>query len=408
MAEGRRIVVTGMGAVSALGTSLEENWDAAKCGRGGIHIITLEAGAHGPPPQILPLALVGQPVQEQLEAVLGHRVAALDPTAIYAVKAVHEALQHAGLLGHSILEHRTSVVFGQGNGGSHTLDRAYERFYGMKSPRLHPLTVPRVMVSAPVSAITMEFHVKGPAFAVSSACSSSGHSVSQGAMMIRAGLAEVAIVGGSEAIASPGTMRAWEATQAISATTCRPFSIDRDGTVVGEGAAALVLESLEHANARGAAIYGELRGVGMSSDAFHWTQPSAEGAVTAMRQAWDGSGVAEGEAVLIASHGTGTALNDKNEAGAIHTVFDGRNPYRVIATKSAHGHLIGASTALQTVLGLKALEEGTAPPILNFLGPDPECDLDLVTGEAQATAARILVVNAFAFGGLNTSLVFAI
>jgi nodulation protein E len=178
--------------------------------------------------------------------------------------------------------------------------------------------------------------------------------------------------------------------------------------VIGEGAAAFVLESLDHANARGAKIFAELRGIGMSSDAFHWTQPSAEGAVTAMQQAHDDAGIGDGEDLLIAAHGTGTTLNDKNEAGAIRAVFGARNPYRVIATKSAHGHLIGASTALQAVIGLKALEHALAPPVQNFLGPDPECELDLVVGSAQAIAARILVVNAFAFGGLNTSLVFSI
>jgi len=226
-------------------------------------------------------------------------------------------------------------------------------------------------------------------------------------MMIAAGLADVAIVGGSEAMVAPGVMWAWASLQAFSKTNLRPFSADRDGTVMGEGAAAMVLESYEHATARGATILGELCGIGMSSDAFHWTQPSLEGAKTAIHQACSGSGVLEAEGLLISAHGTGTVLNDKNEARAINEIFGARAAsHHVVATKSAHGHLIGASTALQTVLGLMALEEKLAPPVLNYLGPDPECDLNLVLGEARAIESTHLLVNSFAFGGLNTALVF--
>jgi nodulation protein E len=223
------------------------------------------------------------------------------------------------------------------------------------------------------------------------------------------GLVDIAIVGGSEAIASPATMRAWEAVQAISETTCRPFSIGRDGTVVGEGAAALVLEAADHAAARNARVLGRFCGAGMSSDAFHWTQPSPEGAVTAMGKALRHGDVPQGAAVLVAAHGTGTVLNDRNEARAIAQVLGSRKcPYQVIATKGAHGHLIGASLALQTVIGLKALQTGIAPPVLNYLGPDPEFDLDIVTTLARPIDANFLLANAFAFGGLNASLVFSL
>jgi nodulation protein E len=262
------------------------------------------------------------------------------------------------------------------------------------------------MVSAPVSAIAKEFGIEGPVFAVSSACSSSGHAIAQAALLIASGLTDVAIVGGSDAIATPACLAAWDNLRAVSATACRPFSVGRDGMAVGEGAAALVLESADHARARGVPIIAELAGIGMSSDAGHLTQPKKEGALVSMRQACAAAGVTHAENLLISAHGTGTPLNDANEMSAIAEVFGERTPtHHVIATKSAHGHLMGASTALQAVLGLCALKHKLAPPILNFLAPEPECQLSLMTGEARPISSKALLVNSFAFGGLNTSLI---
>lgn len=396
-----------MGAVSALGHTLEENWAAVKDGRGGIAIQAFDAGQYGPPAQSFPVALVAPGVQESLEQSLGRRIGALDPFAVYALKAVFEALSAAQLLQHPILEKRAAALFGHGFGGTNIIERGYLRFYGMKSTRLHPLTLPRIMLSAPISAISMEFGIRGPAFALSSACSSSGHAIAQGALMIASGLCDVAIVGGSEAMITPGGMATWNALQAISASTCRPFSAGRDGTVLGDGAAALVLESVAHAEGRGASILSELCGIGMSSDAHHWTQPSLDGAVSAITEACERAGVMEAEELLISAHGTGTLLNDKNEAAAIRKVFGTRErSHHVIATKSAHGHLIGASTALQAALGITALRSGSAPPVLNYLGADPECDLNLVLDQPRPIGSSHLLVNSFAFGGLNTALVF--
>jgi nodulation protein E len=264
------------------------------------------------------------------------------------------------------------------------------------------------MVSAPVSAIAIEFGITGPVFATSSACASSAHAIAQGASLIAGGLADIAIVGGSEAMASPGGMRSWEGLQAMSEVACRPFSAGRDGMAIGEGGAALVIERESHAIARGAKPLGYYMGAGLSSDAFHWTQPSLEGATSAMRRAIEAGDLLDGGEVLISAHGTGTPLNDKNEAAAIRGLFgDGGHP--VIATKSAHGHLIGASAAAQAVIALRGLTEGLAPPILNYLGPDEECaGLDLVLGAARPIKARSLLVNAFAFGGLNASLAFRV
>jgi nodulation protein E len=405
---GSRIVVTGLGAICALGNSVDETWAAAREGRGAIALHPFDPGPHGPEGHVTAAALVEGDVVGALEAALGRRVgASLDPFTMFALKAAHEALAQAGLIGAPALERRAAVVFGHGFGGLHTLEASYERFYGQKAPRFHPLSIPKVMVSAAVSAAAMEFGIRGPVFAVSSACASSGHAIAQGAAMIASGQVDIALAGGSEAIATPGCLRGWEGLQAMTAATCRPFSSGRDGMAIGEGGGALVLEALDHARARGAAILGELTGVGLSSDAFHWTQPSLEGAVSAMSAACEQAGVMDAARILISAHGTGTPLNDANEAAAIHAVFGPRaKAHPVIATKSAHGHLIGAATAVQGVIALMALAERRAPPILNWLGPDPDCDLDLVLGEARAIEADALLLNAFAFGGLNTSLVF--
>lgn len=405
----RRVVVTGLGAISALGPSVEESWRRARDGHGGIAMHTLDPGEHGPPPQAFPLARVAPGFDKATAEGLGPRACAgLDPFASYLLCAAFEAVAGAALLGDAALERRTAIVVGHGMGGVETLEQSYRRFYGAKSSRMHPTTVPRLMMSAGASAVAMAFGVHGPVFATSSACASSAHAITQGAALIKAGLADIAVVGGSEAVATPGGMCAWDAIHALSPATCRPFSKDRDGMVIGEGAGVLVLEEAEHAFARGAPLRGELVGMGMSSDAFHITQPSLEGTVNAIRQACEDPAVHNAESILISAHGTGTALNDENEAAAIRAVFGARTAgHPVIATKSAHGHLIGGSAAIQAVLGLRALEARTAPPVLNHTAFDPACDVDLVLGEARRIAARHLLLNAFAFGGLNVSLAFA-
>jgi nodulation protein E len=403
-----RIVITGLGAISALGHNAAANWAAARDGAGGIEIVQLDPGPHGPPPpyQTVPLARVSQGYEAAYEARFGRKISGfLDPFALMPLCAAAEALDQAGLIDSPALDTRTAVVLGHGMGGLATLEKGYERLFGMKTPRVHPTMVPRVMVSAGVSAVAMAFGVHGPVFAASSACASSAHAMVQGAGLIAQGLADVAIVGGSEAIATPGCMRGWEGIQALSATACRPFSAGRDGMVMGEGAAILVLESRAHALARGATILGEYLGAGMSSDAFHITQPSLDGVSAAIRQAVTAGDLLAEDEVLISTHGTGTPLNDQNETAALRVVFGSsldRHP--VVATKSAHGHLIGGTAALQGVIALQALNAGLAPPILGFQAADPNCDLNLVLEAARPIRADKALLNAFAFGGLNVAI----
>jgi nodulation protein E len=405
----RRIVVTGMGAISALGSDAQAAWDGVRSGRSGIGPHVFDAGSHGPGPVTLPAAMAPEGFQNAFEVRFGRKVSSgLDRFALLALCAAYEALEQADLVDHPALRDHAAIVLGHGQGGFETLEKSYERFFGMKNQRLHPATVPKVMVSGAVSAVAMQFGIHGPVFATSSACASSAHAIVQGAGLIASGQADIAIVGGSEAIATPSSMAAWMAVQALAESTCRPFSRDRDGMVMAEGGAVLVLETLEHAQARGARILGEYLGAGMTSDAFHITQPSLEGTAAAIRKACAAAGVGDDDTLLIVAHGTGTVLNDQNEAASIHAVFgEAARRHPVIATKSAHGHLIGGSAALQTVIALNSLAEGMAPPIQNYLGDDPACDLNLIVDQARPIEAKKALLNAFAFGGLNVSMVFA-
>ena len=403
---GRGVVVTGIGAITPLATTLPATWLACHSGQSAVQKQLLDPGETGPAPFEVPLALIRQDPLPALEAALGRRLgASLDPFALYALAAAAEALADAKLDKPQL--HRAGVVFGHGIGGMHTLEASYERYYGRKSSRLHPLTVPKIMVNSPTSAVAMEFGAHGPSLAVSSACASSGPAITQAAMLIEGGFADIIITGGSDAIATPCSLAGWNGLRAMSPTTCRPFSVNRDGMSIGEGGAALVLESREHARRRGAHVHAELAGFGMTSDASHWTQPDLEGATSCIRMACERAGILGASNVLISAHGTGTPLNDRNEAMAIRAAFGDRAmTHPVIATKSSHGHLIGASSAVQAVIALCAIKARRAPPILNYLGPDPECDLDLVLGEARPITSEFLLVNSFSFGGLNSSLVF--
>lgn len=407
MTEPVAVAVTGLGAVCALGHDVPSIWQAVASGRQGIAEVEIVPGEHGPSSHRAPLAKLSSEAVAAIDGVCSRDTAAqLDPFARSALYVARAALADAGLEDET-LPRDTAVVFGHSTGGTASLEESYARFFGLKSHRVHPLTIPRCMVSSPASAVAMALDIRGPVFAVSSACSSSGHAIVQAAMMIRNGTVGAAIVGGSESTATSGMVRCWQSMQAMSKSTCRPFCGDRDGMVLGEGAAALVLEDAARAKARGAKIYGLLVGEGCTSDALHLTQPSEEGPVEAMKRACQAGGVSAGAPILVSAHGTGTPLNDRNEAAAIKTVFAHHGgDLRVIATKSAHGHLLGASTALQVVIGLLAMHHEVAPPILNHGVADPECDVPLVLGESCHFAPTHLLSNSFAFGGLNVSLLF--
>jgi len=273
------------------------------------------------------------------------------------------------------------------------------------------VAIPRSMANAAASRLSMEFGVTGPVYTISTACSSSNHAIGQAFGMVRSGAADVALAGGSEAPFSLGFLKSWEALRVVAPDTCRPFSLGRKGLILGEGAAMLVLEPLDAARARGAQVWGEIAGFGMSSDAYHLTQPSAAGAARAMRAALADAGVTPevfaSDAAYINAHGTGTTVNDATETEAIRGVFGGyADRLLVSSTKSMHGHALGAAGALEAAATLAALRGGMIPPTANFTEPDPACDLEIVPNHARSAEVEWGMSNSFAFGGLNAVLVF--
>ena len=406
MAEAPRVVVTGLGCVSGLGQGVEVAWARLARGEGGIQMVSRSFGDHpalsfrGPAAAVAPLDL------SRMEATLGVRALAnLDPLSAFAATAAYEALEHAGLLGHGSLETRTAILFGAGSGGNATFEEGFSRIYDRKLGSVHPMTIPKAMISAPAAQLSMLFGVRGLTFSLSSACASSAHAIGEGMHMIRAGRCDVALVGGGEACLTLGSWLGWEALRAMASDTCRPFSAGRKGLVLGEGAAMLVLESESHADRRGAQVLAEVAGLGAASDAHHLTAPHAEGAAAAIRAAHIDAGLSLDAPALISSHGTGTALNDKTEAQAMRAVYgEAMAGKTVIATKSAHGHLIGGGGALELIIGILALQRRMAPPVLNWLGPDPDCDVPLALTPTPLDCDAV-VSNSFAFGGLNAVLV---
>lgn len=398
-----RVVITGLGMMSALGLNVPENWASLCEGRSGIKSISsvdttnlkFKNGAE----------VSGFEPEKQFP---GSSVDMLDRFAQFAVVVAREAMQDARLSITPQSRGRAAVITGSCLGGQCTQDAGYEELYRKGNPRTHPLTIPRTMANAGASHIAMDCGIRGPVFTISTACSSANHAIGQAFHLIRNGMVDVAICGGSEAPFSFGLLKAWEAMRVISPETCRPFSKNRQGMILGEGAGMLVLESLENAQSRGARVCGEIVGFGMSSDASHITKPSAEGAALAMTSALLDARVSAEQVGYINAHGTGTPLNDPTEASAIKGVFgEHTKMVAVSSTKSMHGHALGAAGALEAVATVLALQQGIVPPTANFTERDPDCDLDVVANEARAQQSEFALSNSFAFGGLNAVLVFA-
>jgi nodulation protein E len=402
----RRVVVTGLGCISGLGQGVRETWHRALDGDGAIRSIDREVEGAPQARMTGPAAPIESVDRAAAEARFGTRaLSALDPFSTWAAIAALEAIEHAGLIDDPALMERSAIILGCGSGGNASFDAAFHRLYGRGLAKVHPQTIPMAMTSAPASQIAMLFGMRGPAFVLSSACASSAHALGEAMWMIRSGRIDLAIAGGTEACLTPGSWIGWKSLGVIATETCRPFSLGRDGLALGEGAAILVLEERERAFARGATIHAELTGYGASADAAHITTPDQGGIEVAIRAAHDDAGLDLATPVLISSHGTGTLLNDRTEAAALRAVY-GRtlDGSVVIATKSAHGHLIGGSGAIELLLGIVALNERLSPPVLGFLGPDPACDIPLGVTPSPI-AYRHVVSNSFAFGGLNAVLI---
>lgn len=395
-----RIAITGAGAICALGHTAPQVADALKAGRCAIGPIT---GVH-----LNGLRFHnGAEVRDFDPAVHfdPERLPLLDRFSQFALVAAREAVREAGLDNGAALGARAAAITGSSMGGQGSQDASFVQLYGEKRDRVHPFTIARTMANAAASHIAMEFGATGPAFNVSSACASAAHAIGVAAALLRSDAVEVAIAGGAEAPFSMGLLKAWEAMRVIDPDTCRPFSRDRHGMVLGEGAVMFVLEDEEKARARGARPLAYVAGFGMTADAHHITQPDAAGAAAAMRAALLDAQLAPEQVEYINAHGTGTQLNDPIEAAAIHAVF-GQHAERlaVSSTKSLHGHALGAAGALEAFATLVALRDGVLPPTANFTAADPDCALDVVPNVPRKRAIACALSNSFAFGGLNAVL----
>lgn len=392
-----RVAITGIGVICALGNTREEFAQSLREGRCGIAPITLadvsgfrfRSGAE----------VRGYVPEQHFDP---RQIDLIDRFAQFAAIAAREAVADARVVWTDELRERCAIVTGACVGGQTTEDQGFWDVYKMGKSRVHPMTIPRTMANAGASYISMDMGLPGPAWTVATACSSSNHAIGQAFRMVRAGDADLALAGGSEATFSFGILKAWEAMRVVSGDTCRPFSKDRTGMILGEGGAMLVLEPLEHAVARGARIYCEVVGAGMSADAHHITQPSVEGPVRAMRMALRDAGMDAQSVDYINAHGTGTEANDVTETSAIREVFGTHaGKLAVSSTKSMHGHTLGAAGAIEAAATALAIHEEFIPPTVNYRVPDPRCDLDVVPNESREVRIGGAMSNSFAFGGLN-------
>jgi nodulation protein E len=331
----------------------------------------------------------------------------LDPFAQYGIVSARQAVADSGIEFDDEIRDRGGVVTGSCLGGKMTEDEMFYKLYAEGKQRHQPIAIPRAMSNAAASHISMEFGLTGATFTTSTACSSANHAIGQAFWLIRQGTIDMAIAGGSEAPLCYGNLKAWETMRVVAQDTCRPFSRDRGGMILGEGAAMFVMESLDSAQKRGAKIYAEIAGFGMSADAHHLTMPLSNGAAKAMRGALADGGIAPEQVGYINAHGTGTQANDSMESDAIRTVFAAHaDTLAVSSTKSMHGHALGAAGAIESAATILASHNKVLPPTANFNEPDPECTLDVIPNAARSATVEAALSNSFAFGGLNAVVAF--
>jgi nodulation protein E len=400
MADARRIVVTGMGAISAAGIGALTLWQAARDGRSCVGEARFARPFRG-------RIRIAAQVQDFDPAsyLTAIELPLCDPVTQYLLVAADEAVAQAGLGSAIPMGSGTATIIGTGVGGMHTMeDSLYLTL--VQQGRPDPLAVPRMIPSAGPSLTSIRYGSTGPCFAVASACSSAAQAIGMGVQLIRSGLVDRAIVGGTEDCITNSAMLAWEALRVLTPDLCRPFSKGRNGMVIGAGAAVFVLEDAELARARGAEALAEIAGYGTSADAKDPVRPDAQGAAACMRNALADAAV-DGEAIdYVNAHGTGTTANDATEAEALRLVFGNRlSDLPVSSTKPIHGHALGAAGALELVVTIGAVRENVAPPTINWREADAKCPVDAVPNVARPMPIRAALTNSFAFGGINASLV---
>lgn len=393
----KRVVITGAGTINALGHDVPETLAAMREGRCGIGTLEFRDVAR------LAIQIGGQIKGFEAEGHFNRQQMTLyDRFTQFTLMAAREAILQSGLSFEGDLANRAGVVLGTAGGGVSTWDDNYRAVYEEGKNRVHPFVVPKLMMNAAASHVSMEYNLRGPSFTVSTACASSNHAMAQAFQMVRTGMSPVMITGGSESMLCFGGIKAWEGLRVMSRDACRPFSANRNGMVQGEGAGIFVFEDYDHAHARGAEILAEVAGFAMTSDAADIVMPSKQGAARAMAGALRDAGIAADKVGYINAHGTGTAANDKTECAAVADVF-GPNADRLMisSTKSMHGHLIGATGAVELLACIMALRDGIIAPTIGYEEFDPECALDVVPNEARQAKVDVALSNAFAFGGLN-------
>ena len=396
----RRVVVTGAGAVSALGLSAQATMRAMAEGVNGVSQLAFADVER------LSIQIGGQVHDWDAGALFEKgKLALYDRFTQFALKAAEEAMAQSGLVLSDEMRLRAGCIIGTAGGGNGTVNDSFKTVFEEGKNRVHPFVVPKLMNNAACSHICMEQGLMGPSFSVATACASSNHAIGLAFQMVRAGMADVMLAGGAESMLNFGGLKAWEGLRVMSKDACRPFSLGRNGMVQGEGAGVFVLEDYESAKARGAEILCEIKGFAMSSDAGDIVMPSVIGAGRAISGALADAGLAPDQIGYINAHGTGTAANDKTEAAAIHAVFGAAaHTVMVSSTKAMHGHCIGGTGAIEMLACLLALNEGVIAPTINFEAADPECTLDVVPNTAREAKLDAVLSNAFAFGGLNAVL----
>ncbi|MBI5475293.1 MAG: beta-ketoacyl-ACP synthase II [Ignavibacteriales bacterium] len=405
----RRVVVTGMGAVTPIGLSVSEYWQNAVAGTNGVGMITyfdttqydtkIAAELKG----FNPLNFLDR-----------KEINRMDPFARYAMACASMAIKDSEIDLEKIDRDRAGVIFGSGIGGMLTWHQQMEVYYNGGGPqRISPFFVPMMIADIAAGHISMRYKLRGPNYATTSACATASHAIADAFMLIQRGNADIMLSGGSEAAITPMGIGGFNAMKALSTRNdkpekaCRPFDAQRDGFIMGEGSAVLILEELEHAIKRGAKIYGEIGGIGLTADAHHITAPApgGEGAVRSMRLAIQDAGLKPEQVDYINAHGTSTEFNDKSETQAIKTVF-GEHAYKlhVSSTKSMTGHLLGAAGAIEAIVTILAVQNDIMPPTINYEFPDPECDLNYIPNKSVKKELNVAISNTFGFGGHNATL----
>jgi nodulation protein E len=393
----KRVVITGAGTINALGHDVSTTLAAMRDGRCGIGQLEFRDVER------LSIQIGGQIKGFEAEGHFNRQQMTLyDRFTQFTLMAAREAITQSGLEFTGDLANRAGVVLGTAGGGVSTWDDNYRAVYEEGKNRVHPFVVPKLMMNAAASHVSMEYNLRGPSFTVSTACASSNHAMAQAFQMVRSGMSPVMVTGGSESMLCFGGIKAWEGLRVMSKDACRPFSANRNGMVQGEGAGIFVFEEFEHARARSADILAEVAGFAMTSDAADIVMPSKQGAARAMAGALRDAGITADQVGYINAHGTGTAANDKTECAAVADVFGPHADRLMISsTKSMHGHLIGATGAVELLACIMALRDGVIAPTIGYEEFDPECALDVVPNEARDARVEVALSNAFAFGGLN-------